>query len=97
MSKVSINFDEIESASDLVYDNLQPHQKKFWDIVETFLKMGVTPTPRVVNEALGKPKRTSWNGPLCRIRAQLLTKYGYVLVEHSGFRGSNWRWEKKKT
>lgn len=80
----------------LRYENLQPHQKKFWDVVETLLKMGVTPTPRVVNEALGKNKRTSWNGPLCQIRSQLLDEYGYELVEHTRGWGSNvWRWEKK--
>jgi hypothetical protein len=80
---------------DLKYENLQPHQKRFWDVVDTILAMGITPTPRVVNEALGKPIRTSWNGPLCKIRRQLLLNYGYELVESKSFRGSNWRWKKK--
>ena len=81
---------------ELLYDNLQPHQKRFWDVVETLLKMGVTPTPKPVNQALGKEISTSWNGPLCRIRTQLLEKYGYELVEHKRLRGGVWRWEKKK-
>jgi len=79
----------------LEYNDLQPHQKKFWDIVEAILQMGITPTPRVVNEALGKPIRTSWNGTLCRIRAQLLDKYGYELVQKSRWSGPYWRWVKK--
>ena len=85
-----------EHKFDLVYENLQPHQKKFWDTVENFLKMGVKPTPSIVNQALGKPIRTTWNGPLCRIRAQLLDQYGYVLVFKEGrFMGrGNWRWVK---
>lgn len=90
---------DTEEDFKLHYENLQPHQKKFWDVVETLLKMGVTPTPRVVNEALGKAKRTSWNGPLCRIRSQLLIEYDYELVEHTrglGLGRSVWRWEKKK-
>lgn len=80
----------------LTYNDLQPHQKKFWDVVETLLKMGVTPTPRVVNEALGKPIRTSWNGPLCAIRTYLLNEYGYELVDVGHFSSAKtWRWKKK--
>lgn len=90
------DLDDAPMMRPLVYSELQPHQRKFWDVVDTLLQMGVTPTPRVVNEALGKPKRTSWNGPLCRIRSQLLDEYGYELVEHTrGFGRSVWRWEKK--
>lgn len=88
--------DEIFKPQPLIYNNLQPHQKKFWDTVEAILKLGITPTPRVVNEALGKPIRTSWNGPLCRIRSQLLDQYGYELVEVGfGMRRTTWRWKKK--
>ena len=76
--------------TDLIYKDLQPHQKKFWDTVEAILKMGITPTPKVVNEALGKYPRTSWNGPLCKIRAQLLKKYGYRLT----LNGHSYRWVK---
>lgn len=80
----------------LTYNDLQPHQKKFWDVVETLLKMGITPTPRVVNEALGKPIRTSWNGPLCQIRTYLLNEYGYELVDVGRFSSANtWRWKRK--
>lgn len=84
----------------LRYQDLQPHQKKFWDTVESILQMGITPTPRVVNEALGKRKNTSWNGPLCRIRQQLLAEHDYVLVFHQRFSHrtlrdvGQWRWEK---
>lgn len=79
------------------YNHLQPHQKKFWDIVESILKMGITPTPRVVNEALGKYSGATWNGALCKIRAQLLEQYGYEKVfKESRFTGKgNWRWVKK--
>lgn len=105
--KLVIDFSDIDLGPDgehpygdyrdkLVYTELQPHQRKFWDVVENLLKMGVTPTPRVVNEALGKHKRTSWNGPLCRIRAQLMDEYGYELVQvGNGFRRDTWRWRKK--
>ena len=61
----------------IVYDDLQPHQKKFYDTVKEILELGITPTPRVVNEALGKANHASWNGPLCKIRTQLLRDYGY--------------------
>lgn len=94
----NLDFPDPESFK-LQYEDLQPHQKKFWDVVETLLKMGVTPTPRVVNEALGKAKDTSWNGPLVRIRTQLLTEYEYELVErYSRHRlgSGQWRWQKKK-
>lgn len=79
------------------YENMQPHQKKFYDTVKEILEMGITPTPRVVNEALGKPVRQSWNGPLCQIRTSLLREYGYELVEIQRLGYSNtYRWKKVK-
>lgn len=75
---------------------MQPHQQKFHDTVKAILEMGITPTPRVVNEALGKPIRTSWNGPLCAIRSRLMREYGYELVQIQRFgHNSTYRWKKK--
>lgn len=80
------------------YDSLMPHQKKFYDTVKQILDLGITPTPKVVNEALGKPIRTSWNAPLCRIRQYLLQQYGYEPVRVGrGIGGGVIRYKKKQT
>lgn len=96
MSSRGIRYDPDLDTTFIDLDLLQPHQRKFYETVEKILQMGITPTPRVVNEALGKAKSTTWNGPLVQIRTFLLEKYGYERVFSERSRSPNYRWKKKK-
>jgi hypothetical protein len=92
----AITFNQETREYEVDYVLLQPHQKRFYDTVQKIIDLGITPTPKVVNQALGKANGTSWNGPLVLIRTYLLQKNGYVRVYHeSKFLGAGkWRWEK---
>lgn len=56
---------------------LRPGLKTFWTHCENFLSQGVSPTPKLLNNALGRDKRRSLNGDECRIRTNLMNKYGW--------------------